>query len=69
MSIATIVTRGYGTASYADVGKIPTLGYSSGTAPTTTIYGPARVMRSSVSVVGPRAATVAVDGARKGMIQ
>lgn len=28
MSIATVVLRGYGTASYADVGKLPTLGYS-----------------------------------------
>ena len=28
MSIATVVTRGYGTASYADVNKLPTLGYS-----------------------------------------
>ena len=32
MSIATVVTRGYGTASYADVSKLPTLGYSSATA-------------------------------------
>jgi hypothetical protein len=69
MSIATVVLRGYGTASYADAGKLPTLGYSSGAAPTTTIYGPARVMRSSVSVVGPRAANVAVDGARVGAVQ
>ena len=29
MSIASIVLRGFGTSSYADVFKLPTLGYSS----------------------------------------
>ncbi len=35
MSIATVVLRGYGTGSYADVNKLPTLGYSSGAAAAT----------------------------------
>lgn len=29
MSIATVVLRGFGTSSYADINKLPTLGYSS----------------------------------------
>lgn len=32
MSIATVVLRGFGTGSYADVNKLPTLGYSHGAA-------------------------------------
>ncbi len=30
MSIATVVLRGFGTSSYADINKLPTLGYSTG---------------------------------------
>jgi hypothetical protein len=32
MSIATVVLRGFGTGSYADINKLPTLGYSHGAA-------------------------------------
>lgn len=40
MSIATVVTRGYG--SFGSVYRIPTLGYGGGSGPT-LVYGPVRI--------------------------
>ncbi len=57
MSIATVVLRGFGTSSYADITKLPTLGYSSG-ASVITMHGPAYFPRAQVYQRGAMAADV-----------
>ena len=65
MSIATVVTRGYGTPSYAAVNKLPTLGYSQGAATGTSVVGPVRFAAAYVDVSSFAAAYVDVPGLAK----
>lgn len=60
MSIATVVTMGYGT--FGSVNKLPTLGYSIG-APVVLVYGPGIVGAAAVYVPGAKKAAVYQPGA------
>ena len=62
MSIATIVLRGYGTSSYADVHKLPTLGYSSGVA-VNPVNGPLIFAAGSIYRTGMQRGTIYRPGA------
>ena len=58
MSIATVVTRGFG--SFGSVNKLPTLGYTS----VSNVNGPVRIGACEVFIHGAQSAEVFVHGAQ-----
>ena len=67
MSIATVITMGFGTASYADVNKLPTIGYSIGAA-INLVNGPLIFPAAALYRPGAKAAGVYRPGAKAGEV-